>query len=191
MVAQSETRFISAAAFYELAQEPAYADALVELDEGEIVVMPKPGGRHGEITMQIGRLIGNFVAEHQLGRVTAAETGYIVEQNPDGRDTVRGLDVGFVRMERAPDGLPEGLIPFAPDLAVEVISPGNEAADINKKVLQLLRAGTRLVWIVYPETKTVMVHTPGTVALLDESGILEGGDVLPGFKLAVTDAFAV
>ncbi|MEL6152045.1 MAG: Uma2 family endonuclease [Chloroflexota bacterium] len=190
MVAQSETQFISAAAFYELAQEPVYADVLVELDEGEMVVMPKPGGRHGEITMQIGRLIGNFVAEHKLGRVTAAETGYIVEQNPEGRDTVRGLDVGFVRMERAPDGLPEGLIPFAPDLALEIIFASQTEANLNKKILQLLRAGTRLVWIVYPETQTIMVHAPGTVALLDETDKLEGGDVLPGFKLPVTDVFA-
>ncbi len=189
MVAQGQTGFISAEEYVDIVQRSEYADMSVDLVEGELVIMPKPGGQHGVVTFEVGRQIGNHVKANRLGWVTAAETGYILERNPDGRDTVRGLDVGFVRMERAPDGLPVGLVPFAPDMTVEVISPTNEAADMNKKVLQLLAAGTQLVWVIYPETRTVMVHQPDRVAMLGADGTLDGGDVLPGFSLPVAALF--
>ena len=187
----TQQRFIDADAYWECIQQPEYAERLVELIEGEIVEMTKPGGRHGEITFEIGRLIGNFVREHQLGRVTAAETGFVLEKRADGRDSVRGIDVAFVRMERAPEGLPEKPVPFAPDLAIEVISPGNAAGDIHKKVLQLLNAGTSLVWIVYPETQTVVVETRDGAKTYTIDDTLDGGAVLPGFTLPVQAIFAV
>lgn len=138
-----QERFFSAEDFFELVQQPAYADKRVELVQGVLVERPKPGGQHGEIAMEISRLIANYVREHRLGRVTAAETGYIVGRGVDGRDTVRGPDVAFVTRERAPQSLPKGPVPFAPDFAVEVISPANSAVEIHNKVRDLLKAGTR------------------------------------------------
>jgi len=78
---------------------------------------------------------------------------------------------------------------IGPDLAVEVISPNNKAGDIHLKVLQLLNAGTRLVWLVYPENRTVVAHTTEGATTLHEDDTLSGGDVLPGFEITVGDIF--
>src|SRR3990172_7022539 len=83
----------------------------LELVKGEIREMSPASGGHGEVAMAIGILIGTYVKQHKLGRMTAAETGYIVARNPD---TVRAPDVGFIAMERAPEPLSAGYIPFAP-----------------------------------------------------------------------------
>lgn len=133
--------------------------------------------------------IANYVYEHKLGRVTAAETGFVLERNPDGKDTVRGLDIAFISKEKAPQPLKRKLVDIAPNLAVEVISPGNLAGDIHKKTRELLRAGTSLIWMVYAETRTVVVHTKSGAITLEEDDILSGGDVLPGFELKVGDIF--
>jgi Uma2 family endonuclease len=182
-------QWISAETFAEFSQQPQYAGKLLELVHGEIVEMSKPGGKHGFVLMRIARWIANWVFDQDLGYVTAAETGYITRRSADGRDTVRGLDLGFIRKARLPDGLPDGFIPFTPDLAVEVISPGNAAQDIHDKVLELLNGGTRLIWLVYLNSQTVMVYTPDSVTILRQGDTLDGGDVLPGFTLSVADIF--
>jgi Uma2 family endonuclease len=187
-VEQTE-QFISAEAFYELANSPEYADKMVELIEGVIVEMSQPGGKHGHVTMKFSLRIGNFVEVNDLGWVTAAETGFITGKKPNGRDTVRGLDIAFIAKNRAPHGLPEGNIPFAPDLAVEVVSPHNSASDIHNKVQELLRIGTRLVWVVYYDSHTVVVHTPNGAKTLTVDDTLDGGEVLPGFTLNIQEIF--
>ncbi len=190
MVVLEQKRFYSAEEFAELAQSPEYADKLIELVNGEIVEMTKPGGKHGIRAMTLGAHLHQFVKAHNLGWVTAAETGYILGRSPSGRDTVRGLDVAFVARARVPEGLPDGPVPFAPDFAAEIISPRNSAADIHAKVRELLRAGTRLIWIFYPDTETVVVHTPPSGAqTFERDAVLDGGDVLPGFTLSVKDIF--
>ena len=188
MVVEQQT--ISAETFWELLQKPEYADKSWELVEGEIVEMVKPGGKHGQITGNIFGFLWNYVRENKLGYVTAAETGYILKKNPKGKDTVRGLDVGYISKERAPKGLPEKHIPFAPDLAVEVISQGNSAEDIHNKILELFDAGAKLVWIVYPSSQSVVVHTGKKSITLEIDDTLTGGDALPGFELSVREIFA-
>ncbi len=190
-IVQEQEKIYTADDFWEISHSPENQDKRLELVEGVIYEMSPAGGKHGEIAMEIGMFIRLYVKEHRLGRVTAAETGYILFKNPDGKDTVRAPDVGFVAMERAPDGLPKGYVPFAPDLAVEVISPGNTAGDIHNKMLELLRAGTRIVWIIYPDSQTVVVHTPEGAKTLEINDTLDGGDVLPGFTLPVKDVFAI
>lgn len=189
MIAEPQQKYISAEEYIILAQSAEYADKTIELVEGVIVEMSKPGGKHGVITMRFGGRILYFVEDHKLGWVTAAETGYILERNPGGKDTVRGLDIAFVALHRAPDGLPEGAVPFAPDLAVEVISPGNSASEINRKIRELLKAGTRLIWIVHPDTQTIDVHTTSGAHTLEIGDTLDGGDVLAGFTMAVGEVF--
>lgn len=88
------------------------------------------------------------------------------------------------------DGLPVGPVPFAPDLAVEVVSGGNTAADMHETVLALLNAGTRLIWQIYPESQTVMVYTPSDPKLLSADDHLSGEDVLAGFQLLIKDMFS-
>ncbi|MFN8376322.1 MAG: Uma2 family endonuclease [Anaerolineae bacterium] len=101
MLAEQQ-KFLSADEFWELLQLPENADKRWELYEGVIHEMAGgTGGEHGEITHQTGRLIGNFVADHKLGRMTAAETCYVLYKNPNGKDTVHCPDVGFVSIARA------------------------------------------------------------------------------------------
>ncbi len=180
---------ISAEGFLKIVGSPEYGDRIVELVEGEIVEMPKPTGLHGQITFLLSLKIGNYVVDNRLGVVTASETGFVLERNPDGRDTVRGLDIAFIRGARVPAALPDQLLDMAPDLAVEVISPSNEAADIHHKIRQLLAAGTTLVWIVYPSTRTVDVHSQSGATTLEGDDRLSGGDVLPGFEIPVREIF--
>jgi len=191
MAMVAEKQYINAEKFLELAGQPQYEDRLIELVAGEIVEMSKPTGEHGEITMWLSFKIASHVFNNNLGRVTAAETGFILERNPDGRDTVRGLDIAFISKAKAPKPLSRKLVEIAPDLAVEVISPGNLAGDIHKKVRELLKAGTTLIWIVYAETRTVVVHTPAGAITHEETDILSGGAVLPGFEVRVADVFPV
>lgn len=186
-----QQQYIDVDKFLEIVQQPEYENRRVELVEGEIVEMSKPTGEHGEITFLLGLKIGNYVFENKLGRMTAAETGFILERNPDGKDTLRGLDIAFISNEKAPKHLEGKLIDFAPDFAVEVMSPGNTAIDIHKKIRQLLKVGTSLIWIVYAETRTIVVHTKAGAVTLEETDMLSSGDVLPGFEVKVADIFPV
>ena len=184
-----ERQYISAEGFLEIVESPEYNDRIIELVEGEVVEMSLPTGLHGQITMIISLKIGNYVEANGLGVVTAADTGFVLERNPEGRDTVRGLDIAFIRSSKVSSVLPEQWVSVAPDLAVEVISPSNEAADIHRKIRQLLAAGTTLVWIVYPSTRTVEVHSRSGATTLEDDDKLSGGDVLPGFDIPVREIF--
>ena len=189
MVMPAEKQYISAEEFLDLVDQPQYQDRRLELVEGEIVEMSKPGGEHGEITGWLHVKIANHVYENDLGRMTAAETGFALARNSAGRDTVRGLDIAFISKAKAPNPLPRGWIEIPPDLAVEVISPGNSADDIHKKVRELLKAGTPLIWLVHSRTRAVVVHTSAGAVTYEESDTLSGGDVLPGFELRAGDIF--
>lgn len=162
-----------------------------ELSEGMLIEMTPASFKHGYDTSNLNWFITSFVRENKLGVTTAAETGYILFKNPDGKDTVRAPDVGFIAAAHVPkEGLPDGYFPGAPDFAVEVISPGDAADEVQFKVTQYLKYGTRLIWLVYRKSQTVVVHTPTGSKTVDIDGVLDGGDVLPGFKLAVRDIFA-
>ena len=101
------------------------------------------------------------------------------------------MDIAFIRGANAPKVLPDRLVEVAPDLAVEVISPSNEAADTHRKIRQLFAAGTTLVWIVYPNMQIVDVHTRAGATTLEADDTLSGGDVLPGFEIPVREIFPV
>ena len=162
-----------------------------ELSEGMLVEMTPASFKHGRDTSKLDRMIGGFVDAHNLGETTAAETGYILFVDADGKATVRAPDVGFISNARIPkDGLPEGYFPGAPDFAVEVISPTDAADEVQFKVTQYLKYGTRLVWLIYRKSQTVVVHTSAGSKTAGIDDILDGGDVLPGFKLAVREIFA-
>jgi Uma2 family endonuclease len=88
-------------------------------------------------------------------------------------------------------GLPEGYFPGAPDLAVEIASPGDLDQEVQEKVAAYLRAGSRLVWIVRPRLRTVTIHYPdGTARTLSVEGTLSGEAVLPDFALPLRELFA-
>jgi Uma2 family endonuclease len=102
-----------------------------ELVKGELFEMPPAGARHGDVAMQIGALLNAHIRTHQLGKVFAAETGFILRRDPD---TVRAPDASFVSQERLPTGeLPTGFMELPPDLAVEVVSPLTEQERFGRR----------------------------------------------------------
>ena len=172
----------------ELADISARLSALgkrTELVRGDLVVMAPAGGRHGQVAHTLALLVGIHVRDRDLGRVFAAETGFVLRPNPD---TVRAPDVAFVAGERLGTETPAGFLEMAPDVAVEVVSPGDSVRD---KVQNWLAAGTQLVWVVYPETRSVVVHRQGHAAeTLSEEVTLHGGPVITDFAVAVRELFA-
>ena len=156
-----------------------------DLVEGEIWTMSLAGRRHGKIVNELAFHLTTYVRAHNLGEVAAAETGFILARDPD---TVLGPDVAFVQTARLPAGDIEGYWPVAPDLAVEVYSPGDRAGKTARKVQLYLEAGTRLVWVIYPDRRHVVVHSPDQPPeTLSEDDLLDGSDVIPGFRLTVGD----
>jgi Uma2 family endonuclease len=159
-------------------------DKRTELVRGKLVVREPAGFVHGVVAVRIARKLGDFVDAAQLGLVFAAETGFTLERNPD---TVRAPDTGFVHRDRLPDPLPRGYAEFAPDLAVEVLSPDDRPGEVLAKVADWLRAGTRLVWIVDPIRRTARVYrADGTESFATVDDSLDGEDVLPGFSLELS-----
>ena len=184
-----QERIITVERFQDLVDAREYQDRVIELVEGALVDMPKPTAGHGEVVSWLNIRIGSYIVENRLGRVCSGDAGFVLARNPDGGDTVRGLDFAFIANDKAAGPLDFTWYESGPDLAVEVISPSNKTADTHLKVQQLLNAGTRLVWLVYPETRTVTAHTPAGATTLNENDTLSGGDVLPGFQLPVSDIF--
>ena len=116
----------------------------LELVKGKVYEMAPAGGRHGYVAMNIGTLMGGHARSNRLGRVFAAETGFIIRHDPD---TVRAPDVAFVSQNRlSADEIPDGYIDLIPDLVVEVVSPNDCRREVREKVEEWLNAGVRLAW---------------------------------------------
>lgn len=179
-----QTQLITAEELERMPQD----DAHVELVKGEVVKMTPAGYAHGKIAQRIGSRLLVFVEEHKLGEICAAETGFILSRNPD---TVRAPDVAFVSSGRdAQQTRSEGFFDGAPDLAAEVVSPNDRDEDIEEKVLDFLRAGTKLVWVIHPRTKTITAYRSLTnIRVLTQDDTLDGDDVLPGFDVPVKEIF--
>jgi Uma2 family endonuclease len=160
-----------------------------ELVEGELRQMSPAGHNHGRIAIRLTAPLAQYVATHGLGEVYAAETGFKLKSNPD---TVRAPDVSFIRQERVDEvGDTEGYWPGAPDLAVEVNSPGDRVGEVEEKVREWLNAGARLVWIISPKLRVVTVYRSLTdIVTLTEKDALDGGEVVPGFQFPVAKLFA-
>ena len=158
-----------------------------ELVKGVIVTMPPPGFRHGKVQGRIYFALESFVRSHPIGQVTV-ESGVLTETGPD---TVRGPDVAFWSAERLPlDQEPVVYANVAPDLVVEVLSPGNTEQKMTAKVREYFKSGVRMVWVVDPDERTVTVYRqPGEGRVLWEDATLDGEDVLPGFRCRVGEFF--
>ena len=160
---------------------------ICELIDG--VLVEKTMGYYESMLAAI--LIGYFeihLRQHDEGIVLA----------PDGTlkilpDQVRVPDVSFIRWERFPGGkLPREPIPaVAPDLAVEVLSPANTPREMQRKLRDYFQSGVRLVWYIDPETRTAEIFAaPDQRTVIDKQGVLDAGDVLPGFQLSLGELFA-
>ena len=158
-----------------------------ELIRGQLHMMTPAGYGHGRIVNRIAWFITTHVMKHRLGEVFSAETGFRIERDPD---TVRAPDVAFIAADRLPDPPPRGYADTAPDLVVEVNSPDDRPREVSEKVRMWLSAGVKQVWLVDPATRTVQVcHPDGRCETFDDQQVLEGGDLLPGFSIAIADLF--
>lgn len=184
-----DRQLTSVDSFLQIVEYADFEDRVVELIEGEIVEMPLPNPIHAAVLITLSTALQNYATESGLGRVLGGDVPFILERNADGRDTLSGLDIAYLSTARYPVNLPRRPFEIAPDLAVEIISPGNKAEDLEKKIEQLLVAGAKLVWIVYPDLRRVAVHSLAGTFKLKESDMLSGGDVLPGFEIRVGDIF--
>ena len=158
-----------------------------ELVNGVVISTPPPSFHHGRTCSIVGRELGGFVDARQLGWLTSNNSGVILGRNPD---TVRGPDLAFWSRERMPTPPRTGYAEIAPDLVIEVLSPSDVFPQILRKVQQYLRAGTREVWLVDPEDRSVTVCRTGQDQVILSNGeTLSGGDVLPGFSCLIAELF--
>lgn len=178
------TQLMTAEQFQEMPDDPGKR---YELVNGEVVEVPFASHNHGRIAMALAYLLETFVRDHDLGEVLGDGNGFIITRGPD---SVRGPDISFITKERMPEEAFESVIPFAPDLAVEIVSPSDRANEVSEKVEQYLSSGVRLVWVLWPPTRSVNVFGDGSVnGVFHEDDELDGGDVLPGFRIRVGELF--
>ena len=157
-----------------------------ELVEGKIVRMSPPGDEHGGIQFAVGSIVRDFVRANKLGKVRV-ETGVYITRNPD---TVRSPDVLYISSERYATRMNSAFLTTAPDLVVEVISPENTFAEMNQKLREYFAIGVRLVWLVDPDSRSVLAYRAFTnVREFTENDELPGDDVLPGFSVKVATLF--
>lgn len=159
-----------------------------ELVDGELRLMSPAGGRQGRVAMNCGRLLANHVDELKLGVVYAAETGFVLARDPD---TVRAPDVAFVSSEQAQKiGDESAFVPFAPDLAIEVVSPHDSFSAVEETAFSWLSAGTRLVLLVDPANETVHAYrSADDIAVLGKGDVFSASDVVDGWQVEVTRLF--
>ena len=165
----------------------AHKDRLCELIDG-VLVEKTVGFIESLLAVEIVTLLSNYLKQNPLG-IAAGADGML--QLFPGQ--VRIPDVSYVSWKNFEDsGFPEEAAPhFAPDLAVEVLSPSNSKREMERKLQEYFEAGVRLVWYVDPPTKTVTAYTgPENSVVLKESDTLTGGDVLPGLEINLRELFA-
>jgi len=160
-----------------------------ELVRGELRRMSPAGYWHGSVVGRLAEFVGRHVREQGLGMAFGAETGFLLAREPD---TVRAPDVAYVAQRRLPQQPGPGYFPGPPDLAVEVISPGDSRTEVHEKAVCWLEHGTRLVWVVDPQVRRVTVYrSVDDVRALDDDATLTGDAVLPGFAMPVLELFPI
>lgn len=160
-----------------------YGDERAELIEGKVVVMTYDGGGHGRRGNRLASALETWCEEAGLGAAFGSETGFLLHRDPD---TVRVPDAAVVLWERLGDEVPEGVIPCAPDLAVEVVSPTDRRGDVMAKVGVWLNAGTAVVVVIWPRSDCISLNRQDVDPVyLGPGDTLTVEDVLPGFALAV------
>jgi Uma2 family endonuclease len=162
-------------------------ERLYELMEG-VLVEKIMGYPESYLAIELGRLLGNFIAEHDRGVLTGADGALRLMPG-----LVRIPDLAFVSWDHLPGRrLPDKALPdLTPDLAVEILSEGNTPGEMDRKLRDYFFSGTRLVWYVDPQRRKVRVYTsPDQKVELSERQTLDGDAVLPGFSLPLAQLFA-
>ena len=143
---------------------------------------------HGKIVLNAGVLLRLYARANPGWSCAVADPGTKLAADPV---ILRGPDVGVVRTEREPKGTgADGWLDGAPDVAVEVIGGSQSHAELAKKALEYLAAGAKMVWVIDPDAQKVILYTPpNQIRVLASDEILDGADVLPGFRCRVAEFF--
>jgi Uma2 family endonuclease len=157
---------------------------LHELDEGELIIMPPPRWRHGIVQAAVAEALRQAARKSRMGLVVT-ETGFRITP-----DTVFGPDVAFVHADRQSEIPEDQYCEFAPDLAVEILSPDDTAARMQRKVAKYLAAGTRTVWVMDPGAMTITVYEKsGSFRTLTAADSIDAPTLIPGFSIPVRTLF--
>ena len=159
---------------------------LCELVDG-VLVEKAMGFKESRLALVLGYILESYLENRDLGMVLGVDGMYRL--NPT---LVRIPDISFISWDQLPGReYPDEKVPsLHPDLAVEVLSASSTPAEMQQKLLDYFAAGARLVWYLDPVDRSARVHTStDSMTLLDETGVLEGGEVLPGFRLVIRDWF--
>ncbi|HEX7859069.1 MAG TPA: Uma2 family endonuclease [Verrucomicrobiae bacterium] len=158
-----------------------------EVVNGELVMSPKNNPEHGFICTELSFALTTFVKREKLGAVSDSNTGFWMEN-----ENCRAPDVSFVSKERL-RGLKrpaKEFFRFAPDLAIEVLSPNNTRAEIHERLRDFFSSGTRLAWVIDPEMKSAEIcYSLEKRKLVGPNGELDGETVVPGFRLKLAELF--
>ena len=158
-----------------------------ELVDGEVLDMGNSGMEHGYVASILIIVLGGFVQANKLGAICDSSTAFTLKNG-----NKRSPDVSFVSKERL-KGLkrpPRGFFQGSPDLAVEILSPSNTVEEIHEKIVEYFENDTRLVWVIHPDEKYVLVyHASEPDRFLRPQDQLEGEEVVPGFSMAVAELF--
>ncbi len=158
-----------------------------ELVRGELRQMSPASFDHGSIEALLVHALIDYTLHHPLGKVVTGDTGYVLQSEPL---TIRVPDVSFVAKQRIPDSPRPAFLPLAPDLVIEIVSPSEQARTIAEEVSDYLTAGTRLLWVVYPEQQQVHEYRAAQAFRIYTIGdTLDGHEVLPGFRFALAALF--
>lgn len=158
-----------------------------ELVDGELINMPPAGGEHGDVGGELCARLRVFTSTNKLGRTFNAQTGYWMKSG-----NMRAPDISFVSAARLKElgEIPKGLFPFAPDFAIEVLSPSDRKVHLERKLADYFESGTKMVWFVKPKTRSVSVYRDAlNPRILRGDDVLSGEDVVPGFELRVSELF--
>ncbi len=165
-------------------------DGRYELVRGEVFELSPVNDEHSGIAVNVSTAFNNYSRRYGFGQA-GVEAGYILLTGPD---TVRGPDVSFHLVPRERRRQSTGFLAGSPDIAVEVVSPSNSAAQVERKVDEYLAAGSQRVWVVYPATRIatrhVIIHHPdGTTITYTGNDVITDEDLLPGFSLPLSEIF--
>lgn len=159
-----------------------------EVLDGILVERETMGRRHGRLGFDLGFELVLHVSPRDLGEIYTSDTSFVV-----GRDPLQILkpDISFVARDRLTlEEDEQGYVLVIPDLVVEVAPPNDRPGRVTRKIERYRQAGVRLIWLVQPRLRTVTVFAAGQEPrTLGDRDELDGGDVLPGFRLQLTDIF--
>jgi Uma2 family endonuclease len=187
--AAAATTPMTADEFFEWVHRPDNTNRWFELVRGEVIELPAPTKRHGVVSANVVRILGNYAFQRRKGYVTSNDSGVILERDPD---TVRGPDVALYEDAQTFAELHPKYGEIPPRLAVEVLSPSDRASQVMRKITDYLRTGVGLVWVIDPEAQTVTVYRPDKApAVLEGGQELTGAEVLTDFRCRVADLFVM